>query len=52
MYASLTYRDVGAIVTFGGGITLIQADRPEELRGYSARDLEASLWSFGTGTVP
>jgi uncharacterized glyoxalase superfamily protein PhnB len=115
VYPSLTYRDVGAAVTWladafgfeaqvldevsavvrsGSGTVLIQTDRPEELhgshigrgwvyvvvddidahyarakaagasvlgephdygegyRGYSARDLEGNLWSFGTGPVP
>ena len=115
MYPSLTYRDVGAALTWlaeafgfetqvldevsaivrsGSGAVLIQTDRPEDLhgshigrgwvyvvvddidahyaraksagasllgephdygdgyRGYSARDLEGNLWSFGTGPVP
>jgi uncharacterized glyoxalase superfamily protein PhnB len=115
VYPSLTYRDVGAAVTwladaFGfqaqaldedsaivrsaSGTAVIQTDRPEDLhgshlgrgwvyvvvgdidahyaraeaagasllgephaygdgyRGYSARDLEGNLWSFGTGPVP
>jgi uncharacterized glyoxalase superfamily protein PhnB len=115
VYPSLTYRDVGAALTwlaeaFGfegqvidevsaivrsrSGTAIIQADRPGDLhsshigcgwvyvvvddidahyaraksadasllgephaygdgyRGYSARDLEGNLWSFGTGPVP
>src|SRR5215831_15719006 len=115
MYPSLTYRDVGAAVTwlaaafgfegevldevsaivrFGCRTAIVQVDRPEDLhgshigqrwvyvavddiddhyarakaagasilgephdygdgyRGYSARDLEGNLWSFGTGPVP
>ena len=115
MYPSLTYRDVGAALTWlaeafgfetrvldeasaivrsGSRAVLIQTDRPEDLhgshtghgwvyvvvedidahyaraksagasllgephdygdgyRGYSARDLEGNLWSFGTGPVP
>jgi uncharacterized glyoxalase superfamily protein PhnB len=115
VYPSLTYRDVGAaltwlaeafgfeaqvidevsaIVRFGGGTAIVQADHPQDLhgshlgrgwvyvpvgdigahyarakaagaillgephdygdcyRGYSSRDLEGNLWSFGTGPVP
>jgi uncharacterized glyoxalase superfamily protein PhnB len=115
VYPSLTYRDVGAALTWlaealgfeaqvideasaivrhRSGTALIQTDRPEDLhgshigcgwvyvvvddidahyaraksagasllgephaygegyRGYSARDLEGNLWSFGTGPVP
>src|SRR6266700_1965509 len=115
VYPSLTYRDVGAALTWlaeafgfetqvldeviaivrsGSGAGLTQTDRPEELhgsrigrrwvyvvvddidahsaraksagasllgephdygdgyRGYSSRDLEGNLWSFGTGPVP
>ncbi len=85
--------DVGAMVTYGGRVALLQLERPEDLhgshtgqgwvyvviddadahyqrakdagadlhgephdygagdRGYSARDLEGNLWSFGTGAV-
>jgi hypothetical protein len=40
VYPSLTYRDVEA--------ALEQLERAFRQRGYSARDLEGNLWSFGT----
>lgn len=39
-----------ATVGLGDGRVLLQADLPDELhgsRGYSARDPEGNLWSFG-----
>jgi len=92
-FAGRVLDDVGATVRYGGGIALIQSERPKDLhgshtgqgwvyvviddadayyerakaaaanlqgefhdygdghRGYSARDLEGNLWSFGTGPV-